>query len=459
MGRSTFFALLLGLLGPCFRGRRGFGDRTLCRCGHLSRLGRLRLDGRRQHGDQGLGGLSDSPHTFRQRHIGKVDGVVDPERADVDLDELRDLRRQAFDLDLAKDRLQDPARHDARGLADEVERDRYHQPPREVDLVEVGVEDLARDGVTLHLAHEYHALVQPRICAVGIHEADQGGPLEVNQPPLDLLGLDAHQRKGALRPVGDRRQVAGAPHPARRALAGLAPAVDRDLDGFHAGVPQTKSELIEASSCVRRIASARSGATGRTAIFASSVAGGRSGMVSVTTSSASSHPRSGFTAGRDHTACVAHARTSGAPPARTASAAVHNVPAVSTMASTMTAARSSTSPMICISPTTLARMRRLSMMARCASRRLAKARARSTPPASGAMTVASRPPRRWRRYCRRTGVAYTLSTGTSKKPWICPAWRSTVRTREAPAVVIRRATSLALMGTRGATFRSWRAYP
>ena len=74
-----------------------------------------------------------------------------------------------------------------------------------------------------------------------------------------------------------------------------------------------------------------------------------------------------------------------------------NVPAVSTMSSMMTACRPSTWPTICTSPTSFGRARRSSMMARLASRRLAKARARSTPPASGAMTVASRRPRRSRR--------------------------------------------------------------
>ena len=47
-----------------------------------------------------------------------------------------------------------------------------------------------------------------------------------------------------------------------------------------------------------------------------------------------------------------------------------------------------------------------------------------------------------------------LSTGQLKNPWICPAWRSTVTTRFAPAVDRKSATSLALMGARGLTLRS-----
>lgn len=56
-----------------------------------------------------------------------------------------------------------------------------------------------------------------------------------------------------------------------------------------------------------------------------------------------------------------------------------------------------------------------------------------------------------------TGAPNRLSVGMSKKPWICPACRSTDRTRLAPAVVMRLATSLALIGVRGPGLRSWRA--
>src|SRR5580700_303142 len=83
----------------------------------------------------------------------------------------------------------------------------------------------------------------------------------------------------------------------------------------------------------------------------------------------------------------------------------------------------------------------------------APARARSTPPASGDTTETFLPSIRLRRYVSNTGIAYRLSTGILKKPWICPAWRSTVSTRFTPAVVIKSATTFALIGTRGATLR------
>ena len=56
-----------------------------------------------------------------------------------------------------------------------------------------------------------------------------------------------------------------------------------------------------------------------------------------------------------------------------------------------------------------------------------------------------------------TGAAKRLSVGMSKKPWIWPAWRSTVSTRSAPAVVIMLETSLAEIGVRASDFRSCRA--
>ena len=47
----------------------------------------------------------------------------------------------------------------------------------------------------------------------------------------------------------------------------------------------------------------------------------------------------------------------------------------------------------------------------------------------------------------------------SKKPWICPEWRSTLTTRSAPATDSMSATSLAVIGSRPVALRSWREYP
>ena len=92
-------------------------------------------------------------------------------------------------------------------------------------------------------------------------------------------------------------------------------------------------------------------------------------------------------------------------------------------------------------------------MARSASSRLARARARTTPPTSGE-TIISSPACDSAGGCRRDHRrrGNRLSVGMSKKPWIWPACRSMVSTRSAPARVIRLATSLAEIGVRAAGF-------
>ena len=54
----------------------------------------------------------------------------------------------------------------------------------------------------------------------------------------------------------------------------------------------------------------------------------------------------------------------------------------------------------------------------------------------------------------KTGTANKLSVGISKKPWICAACKSIVKTLSAPATVIRLATNLADMGVLGPDFLS-----
>src|SRR6266851_3666548 len=113
------------------------------------------------------------------------------------------------------------------------------------------------------------------------------------------------------------------------------------------------------------------------------------------------------------------------------------------MSSTRMQRRPSTSPMMFMTSETPARSRRLSMIARSASTRRAIWRARNTPPTSGDTMTRSAPAWFSLMSFTSTGSAYRLSVGMSKNPWICPAWRSRVSTRSAPAVVIRFATSFA----------------
>ena len=88
------------------------------------------------------------------------------------------------------------------------------------------------------------------------------------------------------------------------------------------------------------------------------------------------------------------------------------------------------------------------MIARSASsNNLATARARTTPPISGETTTGFSMLRA-NISSSKIGVPKTLSTGTSKKPWICSACKSTVNTRSTPTLDKKSATTFAVIGTR-----------
>lgn len=71
------------------------------------------------------------------------------------------------------------------------------------------------------------------------------------------------------------------------------------------------------------------------------------------------------------------------------------------------------------------------------------------PPASGETMIAFLHSGIFSRiHLRTAGSAYRLSTGMSKNPWICEAWRSIVMIWSAPATESMLATSLAEMGAR-----------
>ncbi len=100
------------------------------------------------------------------------------------------VRRQALDLDLAQNRLQDTALGKAARLADEVERHRHLQPLRQIDLVEVDVQDRARERVRLHLADQRHLL--PERCRVGL-ETDEVRALDGLDVRAELRGVDGER--------------------------------------------------------------------------------------------------------------------------------------------------------------------------------------------------------------------------------------------------------------------------
>ena len=101
----------------------------------------------------------------------------------------------------------------------------------------------------------------------------------------------------------------------------------------------------------------------------------------------------------------------------------------------------------------------LSTIAKPTLRSFPSALARSVPPTSGATQTIFLLLIFFRACLANIGVAKRLSTGMSKKPWICPACKSTVTTLSAPALVIKFETSFAEIDVLGTTFLSCLAYP
>jgi hypothetical protein len=214
--------------------------------------------------------------------------------------------------------------------------------------------------------------------------------------------------------------------------------------------------VTEPSSNTSRIACDSSGAIDRQ-VSLSKRCSSVSGSVLVTTISVTALFLSRSTAGPDMIGWVAAMTTPAAPSFIRASAACTMVPPVSIMSSTSTQIRPRTSPTTRLATVSLGRSVRrvLWMKARGAPPSWADHRSATLiRPASGLTTA-----RRWSPYFSRTwsariGRAIRWSTGPSKNPWIWSAWRSTVISRSAPAVLKRSAISRAEIGSRPRCFLS-----
>src|SRR5690606_42074580 len=157
--------------------------------------------------------------------------------------------------------------------------------------------------------------------------------------------------------------------------------------GWRRPAQSTNSELTDSALEMRRMVSPSSAAHESWRILPQAWPCSDSGMVSVTTSSSSEEVSMRSMAPPDSTGCVQYAYTAPAPRSFRAWAALHSVPAVSTMSSMMMQVRPSTSPMTFMTSDTLARGRREAVMDWPASSCLASARARTTPPMSGDTTT------------------------------------------------------------------------
>jgi hypothetical protein len=78
-----------------------------------------------------------------------MNGIPDIERAYLDVEEFRDIQRQTLHLNLSDDGLQNSTANNARCLTDKVKRHTHLDSCREINLIEIGVNNLTRNRVIL----------------------------------------------------------------------------------------------------------------------------------------------------------------------------------------------------------------------------------------------------------------------------------------------------------------------
>ena len=156
---------------------------------------------------------------------------------------------------------------------------------------------------------------------------------------------------------------------------------------------------------------------------------------------------------------MTYTQTSRAPCSRSARAPAMSVPPVVVTSSPTMQTRSRTRPVTSVTADCSCAGRVLCITANSASIISANRTASLARPASGATETTPSPWRPRSRKCRANSCwAVMWSTGIVKKPWICPACRSIVSRRSAPASCSMSATRRAEIGSRGFALRSWREY-
>src|SRR2546428_337151 len=101
----------------------------------------------------GLVGSGDPFWHLKLRHMERM---ADVQRDDIDIEKLWNFHRQTFHLDLAHDRLENPAADHSRRLADEMEWNLRPDLRGKIDLIEIRMEDLPGNRMKLHLLDESH---------------------------------------------------------------------------------------------------------------------------------------------------------------------------------------------------------------------------------------------------------------------------------------------------------------
>ena len=86
--------------------------------------------------------------------------ISDIEGAHFDVEEFRNIQRQAFHLELPHNRLENAAADNAGRLADKVKRYMHLDLCREIHLIKVCMHDVTGNRVILHVLNQGHFVRQ-----------------------------------------------------------------------------------------------------------------------------------------------------------------------------------------------------------------------------------------------------------------------------------------------------------
>ena len=175
---------------------------------------------------------------FAEGNVADADLVADGERRHVDLEGHRDVAGHGFDGEVEDQLLEQSAVAHAGGLTDEVHGDLGADGDVAADADEVDVHQLAPRGVALDLAGEGEDVV-----AVDLERDQRVGTALAGEDVPEVAGGHRDHQGVGVEAVDDRRDLAGATQPTRRARALLGALLGNESDVSHdARNPSTNSE-------------------------------------------------------------------------------------------------------------------------------------------------------------------------------------------------------------------------
>ncbi len=178
--------------------------------------------------------------------------IADLERGDVELETLRHRHRQRLDGDLADDLGQQASERDARGDADELDRDLRLDRPVEPDLVEVDVQQRRSPRIELIVLQDG---VMGLLLALEDDVQDRVRPVASPERLAQLPLLD-HKGAWAPRAVEHTGNETLATQPPRRPGAAVLAFAHLELDAFSSH-PAGKCSRRPTALCSDRFGSRR----------------------------------------------------------------------------------------------------------------------------------------------------------------------------------------------------------